>query len=210
MLMILAPVARAETVTVGSGALRAQVESDPWSLSFVDEDGRVVAESRAMPVGYRTSTGWSGATGAATLVRDGDAVVAEVGTAATTPLGAFPGEPVRVRVAPGAADTITVEVTPLAAGAATALGIGFGASSTERFYGLGERPQRVDHRGASRVETFVADGPYYPDAERAVLSAFVPPQGYRDRDDATYFPIPWEIGRASCRERGEIWRCAVG
>ena len=58
---------------------------------------------------------------------------------------------------------------------------------------MGERPARVDQRGARRVETYVADGPYYPDAERAVLSTFVPPQGYRPRDDATYFPIPWVL-----------------
>jgi hypothetical protein len=36
-------------------------------------------------------------------------------------------------------------------------------------------------------------GPYYPDAERSVLSTFVPPQGYRQRNDATYFPIPWVL-----------------
>ncbi len=196
MLTLLAvlPAAQAETVVVGSGALRAQVETDPWSLSFVDGAGRdLVAESRAMPAGYRTSTGWSGATGSASLVRDGEAVVAEVGTATTTPLGSVAGQPIRVRVAPGARGTITVEVTPVAPGTGTALGIGFTAGTTERFYGLGERPERVDHGGASRVETYVADGPYYPDAERVVLSAFVPPQGYRDRDDATYFPIPWVL-----------------
>ena len=195
IVLVLAPAAaHAETVMVGSGSLRAQVETDPWSLTFVDQAGReVVAESRAMPVGYRTSTGWFGANGTATLVRDGEAIVAEVGTATSSPLGQIPGQPVRVRIAPGARGTITVEVTPLAPGAGTALGIGFAAGTTERFYGLGERPERVDHRGADRVETFVADGPYYPDAERAVLSAFVPPQGYRDRNDATYFPIPWVL-----------------
>jgi alpha-glucosidase (family GH31 glycosyl hydrolase) len=194
MLLTLASAAQAETVTVGSGGLRAQVESDPWSLEFLDREGdKVLAESRAMPVGYRTSSGWFGATGPAPLVRDGETVVAEVGTAATTPLGAIPGQPVRVRIAPGARGTITVEVTPVTPGAGTALGIGFAAATTESFYGLGERPERVDHRGASRVETYVADGPYYPDAERAVISAFVPPQGYRDRDDATYFPIPWVL-----------------
>ena len=193
LLLALAPAARAETVTVGSGALRAQIESDPWSLSFVDEAGRqVAAESRAMPAGYRTSTGWFGATGTASITPDGDAVVAEVGTATTTPLGALAGEPVRVRVAPGARGTITVEVTPLGSGG-TAVGMGFASGTTERFYGLGERPERVDHLGENRVETYVADGPYYPDAERAVLSTFVPPQGYRDRDDATYFPIPWVL-----------------
>ena len=69
---MLAPAARAETVTVGTGDLRAQIETDPWSLSFIDADGREVAgESRAMPIGYRTATGWAGATKAVSVVRDG-------------------------------------------------------------------------------------------------------------------------------------------
>ena len=184
-LLLLAPGARAETVTVGTGDLRAQVETDPWSLAFVDASGReIFGESRAMPIGYRTATGWVGATRATSVVRDGQAVVAEVETT---------GQPMRVRIEPGAPGTVAIEATPLAPGEATALGIGFDATATERFYGLGERPERVDHRGAGPVETYVADGPYYPDAERTILSAFVPPQGYRPRDDATYFPIPWVL-----------------
>ena len=186
--------AHAEVVTVGTGDLRAQVETDPWSLAFIDAAGDEVAgESPAMPIGYRTATGWAGASRATSVIRDGPALVAEVETTVTTPLGAMAGQPLRIRIAPGAPGTIAIEATPLAANGATSLGIGFDATSTERFYGLGERPERVDHGGAGPVETYVADGPYYPDAERAVLSAFVPPQGYRQRDDATYFPIPWVL-----------------
>ncbi len=193
-LLLLAPAARAEVVTVGSGDLRAQIETDPWSLTFLDAEGdTVVAESPAMRLGYRTDMGWAGATKATSVARDGPALVAEVETAATGPLGPMAGERLRVRVGPGAPGTLAIEATPLAPGTGTALGIGFEAATTERFYGLGERPARVDHRGAERVETYVADGPYYPDAERAVLSAFIPPQGYRQRDDATYFPIPWVL-----------------
>ena len=193
-LLLLAPAARAETLVVGTGDLRAQIETDPWSLSFVDDDGQeVAAESRAMPIGYRAAAGWAGASRATSVVRDGDAVVAEVETAVMTAAGAIPGgEPLRIRVAPGGQGTVTVEATRLGT-AGTALGMGFAATSTEHYFGMGERPERVDHRGASSVETYVADGPYYPDAERAVLSTFVPPQGYRPRDDATYFPIPWVL-----------------
>ena len=192
--LALAPVARAETVTVGTGGLRAQIEADPWSVGFIDASGREVAgESAAMPLGYRTATGWAGATKAVSIVRDGPFAVAEVETAVTTPLGPAAGERLRVRIGPGAPGTLVLEATPISPGTGTALGMGFDAGATERFYGLGERPARVDHRGASRVETYVADGPYYPDAERGVLSAFVPPQGYRQRDDATYFPIPWVL-----------------
>jgi alpha-D-xyloside xylohydrolase len=194
LLGLLAPAAQADVVTVGSGELRAQVETDPWSLAFIDADGRAVfGESRAMPIGYRTSTGWAGATRAVSTMRDGPDLVAEVETQVTTPLGAAPGERMRIRIGPGTPGTIAIEATPLAPGDATALGMGFDATSIEHFYGLGERPERIDHRGADPVETYVADGPYYPDAERSVLSAFVPPQGYRQRDDATYFPIPWVL-----------------
>ena len=91
-LLLLAPAARAETVTVGTGDLRAQIETDPWSLAFIDASGReVVGESRAMPIGYRTATGWAGATKAVSVVRDGPAIVADVETAVTTPLGAIAG-----------------------------------------------------------------------------------------------------------------------
>ncbi|HYH58698.1 MAG TPA: TIM-barrel domain-containing protein [Thermoleophilaceae bacterium] len=187
-LLLVVPVARAETYAIGSGDLRARVESDPWSLAFVDADGEVVVdEASAMPLGVRTATGWAGAVRATSVARVDGALLAEVETA-----GPLPAR-LRVRIRRGARGSIAVEATPLAAPGASALGIGFGATSTESFYGLGERPQRVDHRGAERVETYVADGPYYPDAERAVLAAFVPPPGYRQRDDATYFPIPWVL-----------------
>jgi alpha-glucosidase (family GH31 glycosyl hydrolase) len=194
IVLLFAPAAHAETVTVGTGDLRAQIETDPWSLAFVDASGReVFGESRAMPIGYRTATGWAGATKAVSVVRDGPAIEADLETAVATPLGVIAGQQLHLRIEPGAPGTLAIEVTPAAPGVGSALGIGFDAGTTERFYGLGERPARVDHRGASRVETYVADGPYYPDAERTVLSTFVPPQGYRPRDDATYFPVPWVL-----------------
>jgi alpha-glucosidase len=194
LVLLLAPAAHADIVIVGSGELRAQVETDPWSLEFIDADGRVVAgESRAMPIGYRTATGWAGAARAVSTGRDGPDLVAEVETAVVTPAGSVPGGRMQVRIGPGTPGTITIEATPLGAVGATALGMGFDATAVEHFYGLGERPERIDHRGAGPVETYVADGPYYPDAERTVLSTFVPPQGYRERDDATYFPIPWVL-----------------
>jgi alpha-glucosidase len=195
ILLALAPAAAADTLTVGSGDLTARVETDPWALSFVDADGReVVAESDGMRIGYRTPNGdWAGATRAVSAAREGNAVVAEVETAVASPLGAMPGERLSVRIAPAGPGMVTVAAAPLATGAGSALGIGFAATPNERFFGLGERPERVDHRGAERVETYVADGPYYPDPERQVISAFVPPQGYRQRDDATYFPIPWVL-----------------
>ena len=194
MLLMLAPAAAAETVTVESGALSARIETDPWSLAFLDARGReIVAESAGMRLGFRTSNGWAGAVRASSTAREGDAVVAQVETAVATPAGPMSADGLSVRVAPAGPGVVAITAEPIGESEKTALGMGFLATPTERFYGLGERPQRVDHRGASRVETYVADGPYYPDPERAVLAAFVPPQGYRPRDDATYFPIPWVL-----------------
>jgi alpha-glucosidase (family GH31 glycosyl hydrolase) len=198
-LLLFAPAgpASAETLTVGSGDLRAQVETDPWSLSFVDAAGHeVLAESPAMRIGFRTAAGWMGAAGPATVTRDGDAIVAEVDTAGPGALPA-PGPRLRIRIAPGGRDGIVaIQAEPVGSASATAFGIGFRAAASERFFGLGERPAHVDHRGQARVETYVADGPYYPDPERQALAAFVPAQGYRQRDDATYFPIPWVLSSA--------------
>jgi alpha-glucosidase (family GH31 glycosyl hydrolase) len=193
-LLALAPAASADTLRVGSKGLRAEIAGDPWSLRFLDADGReILAESAGKRIGYRTANGWAGATRAVSLAGDAGAVVAEVETAVPGPVGPMAGERLRVRVAPDAAGNLTVSVEPLGSGAKSSLGVGFGAGTRERFFGLGERPERVDHRGAERVETYVADGPYYPDAERQILSTFVPPAGYRPRDDATYFPIPWVL-----------------
>src|SRR6185295_8956953 len=72
-----------------------------------------------------------------------------------------------------------------------ALGIGFDAAADERFFGLGERADAVEHRGAV-VESYVSDGPYDP-SDRDLIKAILPAPGFRGRDDATYFPIPWVL-----------------
>jgi len=101
-LLLLAPAAHADVVTVRSGDLRAQVETDPWSLEFIDTDGReVVGENPAMPIGYRTSTGWAGASRAVSTMRDGPDLVAEVETEIATPAGPVPAGHMRIRIGPG-------------------------------------------------------------------------------------------------------------
>ena len=45
------------------------------------------------------------------------------------------------------------------------------------------------------VESYVGEGAY-PAAERPLIAAFVPPWGYQQRDDATYFPVPWLLSTA--------------
>ena len=173
------------------------VETDPLLLRFVDESGdEILAESLRhadrLPHVHGLGPCHSAALSA---TRDGAAVVAELETAVTTPVGnESPADPLLVRIAPAGPGMVTRHAggAPGAAATGTALGVGFDAGTTEA-----SRSRRATRArrppGRERVETYVADGPYYPDAERAVLSAFVPPQGYRPRDDATYFPIPWVL-----------------
>ncbi len=84
-------------------------------------------------------------------------------------------------------------ITPLRlqarGGAAAATGLAFATGRGERFLGFGERSDAV-LRTRGEVESFVSDGPWAPE-DRALVGAFVPPAGFRLRDDATYFPVPW-------------------
>ena len=52
----------------------------------------------------------------------------------------------------------------------------------------------MDQRGGD-VESYVSDGPYQR-FERPFIRSFVPPWGLRDRDDSTYFPMPWLLSTA--------------
>ena len=88
----------------------------------------------------------------------------------------------------------SLERTSTAATGVTALGIGFDARRGERYLGFGERSNAVDQRG-NVVESYVGEGAY-PEAERPIIGAFVPPRGFQQRDDATYFPIPWLLSTA--------------
>jgi alpha-glucosidase (family GH31 glycosyl hydrolase) len=72
---------------------------------------------------------------------------------------------------------------------ARAVRMAFAAAPGERFFGFGSRSNAVDQRG-HEVENYVADGPYREE-DRNYTRASVPPWATRDRDDATYFPVPW-------------------
>ena len=65
----------------------------------------------------------------------------------------------------------------------------FAAPPGERFYGFGERSDAVERRGLE-TENYVADGPVRPE-DRQYVKASVPPWADRERDDATYYPVPW-------------------
>jgi alpha-glucosidase (family GH31 glycosyl hydrolase) len=139
------------------------------------------------PIGLRTAAGWAHATRAAAMRRGGAAIV---GSLETNDPG---GRRLAVRVSRDAEGVIAVE-TRIEEGPTDdveALGVGFAAAPNERFFGLGQRANAVEHRGEV-VESYVSDGPYHP-ADRPLIRLFLPPPGYRDRDDATYFPIPWVL-----------------
>ena len=177
--------------TVEAGPLRAVVDADAWRMTFTDAGGRTVlaedpstGSGPAGTLGFRTQSGWRHATRVVEARRDGPAYLARVAT--TDPLG----RRLAVRIEPASDGVIRVTARVVGdTSDVTALGVGFGAVPGERFLGFGERSNAVDQRG-NTVETFVSDGPYLPE-ERPFIGAAVPAAGYRQRDDATYFPIPW-------------------
>lgn len=87
------------------------------------------------------------------------------------------------RPAGGPGEVVTVEVA--------ANRVSFETGPDERFYGTGARADAVQRRGLE-TENYVSDGPY-TEKDRPLVEAFVPPQGFRPRDDSTYFPVPWVL-----------------
>ena len=183
-----APAGAAETVE--SGAIAARVDLDPWHLELVQPGGGpTLAEVRSTgsgptgTLGFRTSSGWFRATRALSSRREGTALLAELAT--TDPLG----RRLTVRVEPSGEGAVGITAGVTGAGGVEATGIAFEAAAGERYLGFGERSNAVDQRG-NEVQSYVAEGPWQAE-ERPFLTAFIPPQGYRPRDDATYFPMPW-------------------
>ena len=181
----------ADPAVVDAGALRATIDADPWHLAFggpapqaaLDE----VAGTGPGPVGalgFRTAAGWFRAT---RVIDAGPEEGAYEATLETTD----PARTLEVRIAPAADGVVAMDATVRGASTAGVLatGISFVAPPGERHLGFGERSNAVDQRGRE-VENYVAEGPYQ-EIERPFIAGFVPPAGYRPRDDATYFPIPW-------------------
>jgi sulfoquinovosidase len=183
-------VVSAETATE-AGGLRASVSRDPWGLTFEGGGLPALRELRgggtgpAGSLGFQSGGVWWHATRVLRDRRDGDAYVASLAT--TDPLGAT----IELRLAPDSEGVIRLEagVSSPRSELVTATGVAFEAPPGERLMGFGERSNAVDQRG-SVVENYVAEGPYQAE-ERPFIAAFVPLPGYRPRDDATYYPMPW-------------------
>ena len=189
-----APAAGAKSLTVKAGpALRATVTADPWHVVLTDRKGReVLSESQAAgsgpsgPLGFRTAAGWAHATRATSLERDGGVVVAEVAT--TDPAGGT----LSVRIEPTASGVIALEATvDRTVGGVDATGMGFGSRAGERYFGFGERSNAVEMGGLD-VENYTSDGAVRPE-DRNYPKPFLPPWAVSDRDDATYYPVPWML-----------------
>ena len=103
------------------------------------------------------------------------------------PLTGTVDDGVGVRVARAGAGVTAVHLTG-PAGART-VSISFPARGGERLTGFGERSNAVDQRGRE-VLNYVADGPFL-EADQAIAGVATPDWAEVDRDDATYYPIPW-------------------
>jgi len=189
--------AQAAEPVADAGALRAEIERDPWRLRFVDAAGReVLAEApgtgpgAAGTLGFRAAGVWRHAT---RLLEARTAGGRFSGTLATTDPG---GRRLAIELAPAGEGVVSVRTEVAGATAdVEAMGGGFAAVPGERYLGFGERSDAVG-RTRGTVENFVAEGPYQPE-ERPFLTPFIPPWAMRfARDDATYFPMPWLLSTA--------------
>jgi Galactose mutarotase-like len=184
--------AQGRTLVVRSGDLEARVQTDPWRMTFAEERGGVLLEesagrgaSPAGALGARVGARWIHATRALEARRAGNRGAVDVVLATTDPRRRL-----RVRIAPNVPGVMSVRAAVEGSrDGLTALGAGFQSPRGERFLGLGERATGTDHRGET-VESYVSDGPYLS-GERTLLSSIIPAAGWRPRDDATYYPVPW-------------------
>jgi alpha-glucosidase (family GH31 glycosyl hydrolase) len=176
---------------VDAGKLRAEVQQDPWNLTFVDNRGRsVLAEAPGTgtgeigTLGFRTDAGWFRATRVISDSRKGGAYMAVLETS-------DPGRRLELRLSPDGGGAIALDAAVAGSGLSevTATGISFEARRGERYLGFGERSNAVDQRG-NVVENYVSDGPWTPQ-QYPIGQTFTPEWGFRARDDATYFPMPW-------------------
>jgi alpha-glucosidase (family GH31 glycosyl hydrolase) len=178
-------------IVADAGALRADVAADPWALTLVDRsNATVLAEHPGTgpgptgTLGFRAAGVWHHATRVASATSNGGAYVAEL---ETNDPG---GRTIELRLAAMGEGVVSLDATVEGAGPPIeALGIGFESGAGERYLGFGERSNGVDQRGHV-VENYVTDGPYEAD-EQTIIELFIPRWGFRPRQDATYYPVPW-------------------
>ncbi|MQA73303.1 MAG: hypothetical protein GEU88_02940 [Solirubrobacterales bacterium] len=156
----------------------------PGGVSLVESDR--ATDGPGGRVGFRTAAGWHHAT--RLIERSGGARRPRLVLATDDPAGR------RIRLSArvgGSVVDLRARVIGGPTGDVEATGIGFAAGPGERYLGFGERSNAVDQRGRV-VESYVGEGPYQP-GEYAVPAATLPPWAFHEREDATYFPMPWLV-----------------
>ena len=144
------------------------VTESPFALDF---DGAFDGGT----LGYLSLGVWHDAR-SATVTRKGDVLRLAIATDAA---------PMQATITPVAEGVTRVEVDTPGDG----VRVGFAAEEDERFLGFGERSDAVV-RKAGTVHNRVTEGPFQ-DVEKPVHPGLRPAAGLNDRDDATYFPLPW-------------------
>ncbi len=171
------PAAQAAAPTVSSGPLNARVRTAPFALDLVDGRGRPVLPGVALRLG-------SASTGRATRSVSVRRASARSLTADVRIRGAGL---LRLRVAWVGPAMLSLRLS--APPGAARPGLSFPLGAHEVVSGLGERSTAVNQVGR-RVTSYVSDGPYRA-PDRALAGAIVPEWSRLDRDDDTYYPVPW-------------------
>ena len=159
--------ALAVAAVVGGGGGQARVQADPWQVTFTQRGGGELVTRGPVVDGAR-------ALRATTLTQEGRVVEAV--------LELDDGRTAQIRVTPTGEQIVAPPGTGETAEA-------FAAPAGERLYGTGERSDAV-RRDGRVTENYVSDGPFREE-DRLYVKSVTPPWAQRDRDDATYFPVPW-------------------
>lgn len=168
--------AAAAVKTVQAGAARLELADGPFRMQAVQAKGRPLP---AAGLSFRDQTGWHEAIRTTALRGQGRSLRAEVLMAG--------GRSMTLMVVPAREGSISL--TARAPSGADRVRMAWSLGPGEALLGSGERSDGVDRRGIP-TENYVADGPFRAE-DRAYVAAFSPPWATRDRDDATYFPVPW-------------------
>lgn len=180
---------------VSSGPARVLVGAKQWSFAFRDARQQPVLSERAGagpgPVGrlgFELNGQWKHATVVRKSWMRGEVRHLRVATTARR-------RDLKVMIAPASHGSVrlTASIVGPVQGV-EAIGMSFKAPGGERYLGFGERSNAVDQRGKV-VENWAGEGPY-ESAEYPLIRNFVPEWGLRDREDATYFPMPWLLSTA--------------
>ena len=163
-----------------AGSLHAVVTAPvggDWSVRFVDAGGTVLSTVPRDALAVRTADGRVPADHVVSVQDD----VVELGTS-------DPGLSMSVSVQAAGEGVYAVAAVGHGEGI-TGVSIDLRAVKGERYLGLGERSDAVDHRGRS-VQNRVLDGPY-TESQAIIVTGVVPAPGLGLRPDSTYFPVPW-------------------